>query len=155
MCWCQSVPPTCPPCIYPPTHTHPSPPIPPPSELLDGLLEPVAEDRLTAQEAIDIATGKAAKRRKSAVSAAAASQGSAAQRTVQMSDGSVVRVMGGGGAARPMMMGVKKPAGTRVQLERSTNRLDIEIPPEGLNGGSVGTGLFAVAWNAFVAVSSR
>lgn len=28
------------------------------SELLDGLLEPLAEDRLTPQEAIDVVTGR-------------------------------------------------------------------------------------------------
>lgn len=36
-------------------------------------------------------------------------------------------------------------------LEKSPGRLDIEIPPEGVNSSSIGTGLFAVAWNAFVA----
>jgi hypothetical protein len=46
---------------------------------------------------------------------------------------------------------VRKPAGTRVVLDRSAARLDIDIPPEGLSGSSLGTGLFAVAWNAFVA----
>jgi hypothetical protein len=138
----------------PPPHHH-QPPTQTQSELLDGLLEPVAEDRLTAQEAIDVATGKAARRRKSAAASAAAARPAESQavRTMRMPDGSVVRMMGQGGAARPLMRGVKKPAGTRVQLERSGARLDIEIPPEGLNGGSVGTGLFAVAWNAFVAVS--
>ena len=70
-----------------------------------------------------------------------------------MPDGSVVNVVGGGGVARPLARGVKKPAGTRVQLERSGGRLDIEIPPEGFTGSSFGTGLFAIAWNAFVAVS--
>jgi hypothetical protein len=38
-----------------------------------------------------------------------------------------------------------------VQLSASAGKLDIEIPPEGLSGGSIGTGLFALAWNAFVA----
>lgn len=124
-------------------------------ELLDGLLEAVSEDRLTAQEAIDIATGKAAKRRKKAAarsaSAATAAGAAAGERIVTMPDGSVVKIMGPGAAARPLPRNVKKPAGTRVQLSRSGGRLDVEIPPEGLNGGSVGTGLFAVAWNAFVA----
>jgi hypothetical protein len=46
---------------------------------------------------------------------------------------------------------VKKPAGSRVQLTNTSGRLDIEIPPQGLSGANIGTGLFAVAWNAFVA----
>jgi hypothetical protein len=132
--------------LFPPCH---------PPELLDGLLEPLAEDRLTAQEAIDIATGKAAKRRKRAASGGvvpSAVAASAPVRTMRMPDGSVVRIMGAGDAARPLLRNVKKPAGTRVVLERSPGRLDIEIPPEGLNSGSLGTGIFAVAWNAFVAV---
>ena len=127
------------------------------SELLDGLLEPVAEDRLSAQEAIDIATGKAAKRRSKAAARASSALGAAGagagERTMRMPDGSIVKVVGGG-AVRPLPRGVKKPAGTRVVLDRSPGRLDLEIPPEGLSGNSVGTGVFAVAWNAFVAVSA-
>ena len=132
------------------------------AELLDGLLEPLAEDRLTAQEAIDVATGRAAKRRKRAAAQQQQSSSSSQQqqqqagaslaRTMTMPDGSVVRVMGPAGAVRPLPRGVRKPAGTRVLLDRSAGRLDVEIPPEGLSGGSVGTGLFAIVWNAFVAV---
>lgn len=133
-------------------HDCPHPPIQT-SELLDGLLEPLAEDRLTAQEAIDIATGKAAKRRRQASAASSkAVPAAGGERTMTMPDGSIVRIMGPGAVARPLLRDVRKPAGTRVQLEKSANRLDIEIPPEGLSSGSVGTGLFAVAWNAFVAV---
>lgn len=125
------------------------------AELLDGLLEPVAEDRVSAQEAIDVATGKAAKRRKQAARAGGGSNALGApalQRTVTLPDGSVVSMVGGGGVARPLARGARKPAGTRVQVQRGSGRLDVEIPPEGLSGNSVGTGLFAVAWNAFVAV---
>ncbi|KAI8466261.1 MAG: kinase-like domain-containing protein [Monoraphidium minutum] len=126
-------------------------------ELLDGLLEPVAEDRMAAQEAIDIATGKAAKRRRRAAEQGAAAGGRAGaaggggQRMVTLADGSVVQVTGPGGAGRPLPRGVRKPAGTRILLDRAPGRLDVEIPPEGLSGNSMGTGVFAVAWNAFVA----
>lgn len=130
------------------------------SELLDGLLEPVAEDRASAQEAIDVATGRAAQRRKRAAAAAPSQQSKQQQqqqegRMVRMPDGSVVRVMGAGGAAmaRPLPRSVRKPAGTRVVIDRSAGRLDVEIPPDGLSGNSVGTGIFALVWNAFVAVS--
>ena len=48
--------------------------------------------------------------------------------------------------------GARKPAGTRVRLERTPGRLDVEIPPEGLaSSNTVGQGLFALAWNGFVA----
>ena len=46
---------------------------------------------------------------------------------------------------------VRKPAGSRVQLSAAGGKLDIDIPPEGLSSNNIGTGLFAVAWNAFVA----
>ncbi|KIZ02988.1 serine/threonine protein kinase, partial [Monoraphidium neglectum] len=124
-------------------------------ELLDGLLEPQAEDRVTAQEAIDIATGKAARRRMTAtIGRESMAQNAASvgvKRTVTLPDGSVVEIMGSGAAGRPLPRNVKRPTGTRVVLDRTAGRLDLEIPPEGISGNSVGTGVFAVAWNAFVA----
>lgn len=47
---------------------------------------------------------------------------------------------------------MRKPAGTRVVLKRSAAKLDIEVPPQGMTGGTLATGGFAVAWNAFIAV---
>ncbi|WIA18005.1 hypothetical protein OEZ85_009492 [Tetradesmus obliquus] len=118
-------------------------------ELLDGLLEPLAEDRLTPQEAIDVATGKAAKRRKKAAAAAAQQAGAAAAAgqagMVRLRDGSLYR------PANMPSKPVRKPAGSRVQLSAAGGKLDIDIPPEGLSSNNIGTGLFAVAWNAFVA----
>lgn len=46
---------------------------------------------------------------------------------------------------------VRKPAGSRVQVSSTSGKLDIDIPPEGLSGSNIGTGLFALAWNGFVA----
>lgn len=46
---------------------------------------------------------------------------------------------------------VHRPAGSRVELENTAGKLDIDIPPQGLGGSNIGTGLFALAWNAFVA----
>lgn len=64
-------------------------------ELLDGLLEPVAEDRFTPQEAINVATGRAAKRRKTAAAAAAAAvkqpQAASQGQVVRLPDGSLFR----------------------------------------------------------------
>lgn len=47
------------------------------AELLDGLLEPLAEERLTPQQAIDIVTGRTERRRRKlqASTAAAAAAG--------------------------------------------------------------------------------
>jgi hypothetical protein len=55
------------------------------------------------------------------------------------------------GLARPGRL-VAKPAGTRVLLDRTSTRLDIQVPPKGLGVDMAFTGAFAVAWNAFVAV---
>lgn len=46
---------------------------------------------------------------------------------------------------------VRKPAGSRVVLDKSGSKLDIDVPPQGLGSSTIGTGLFALAWNAFVA----
>lgn len=46
---------------------------------------------------------------------------------------------------------VRKPAGSRVVLENTGGKLDIDVPPQGLGSSNIGTGLFALAWNAFVA----
>lgn len=115
------------------------------SELLDGLLEPLAEDRLTPQEALDIVTGKAAKRRKRAAEQQQAAAAAAPRSVVRLPDGSLYRP--------PSMPSgpVRKPAGSRVSLESSGGKLDIDIPPQRLSSSNVGTGLFALAWNAFVA----
>ncbi len=43
-------------------------------------------------------------------------------------------------------------AGSRVELEKSGARLDIVIPAKGLSTDTAFTGVFAIAWNAFVAV---
>jgi hypothetical protein len=57
-------------------------------------------------------------------------------------------------ACRPPSMPtgpVRKPAGSRITAENTAGKLDIDIPPQGLGGSNIGTGLFALAWNAFVA----
>jgi hypothetical protein len=46
---------------------------------------------------------------------------------------------------------VRRPAGSRVVLDETAGRLDIDIPPQPLGSANIGTGLFALAWNAFVA----
>ncbi|HIK04275.1 MAG TPA: serine/threonine protein kinase [Trichormus sp. M33_DOE_039] len=43
-----------------------------------------------------------------------------------------------------------KPAGSRIQLIKSWDTLDILIPPVGLQPWILFTGLFAIAWNSFI-----
>ncbi|CAM6123161.1 unnamed protein product [Calypogeia fissa] len=50
---------------------------------------------------------------------------------------------------------LKRPAGTKVDLQRAVNGLEITIPPVGFTAEAVGTGTFAVAWNAFVALWTK
>lgn len=159
--------------------------------LLDGMLEPLVEDRLTAQEALDLIDGKvwgcawglawtwgqgmsrggsrvaeppsnstqARTHRPSRPAGAPSTQTKARpkparsaapspQTVVMLPDG---RVYGLPQQQLPAAGKVRKPAGSRVQLTRTSGKLDIEIPPEGISGSSVSTGVFAVVWNAFVA----
>lgn len=98
------------------------------TQLLDGLLEPVAEDRLTAEQAIDLLSGRALHTRPVP---------------------SKVRSQASGAAVDTAP--ARKPAGTRVILERIPNRLDVTIPPKGLlNLEAASSAGFAVVWNAFV-----
>lgn len=47
---------------------------------------------------------------------------------------------------------LKKPAGTKVQVEREgKTKLLVIVPPTGLNGAALGLGSFAVVWNSFIA----
>lgn len=47
----------------------------------------------------------------------------------------------------------RKPAGSRVMVDRdrSNRLLRVSIPPQGLSGGAVSKGVFAVAWTGFTA----
>lgn len=148
------------------------------AELLEGLLEPLPEDRMTAAEALEVASGvgeQQGRRREQGRrrgdgkplrgGGASARQQDEQQMMVRMPDGSLLPVtsvpIGGkrrGGASLavngnndPLARGARRPAGTRVVLERTAGRLDLEIPPEGLSGQAAGAGLFVLAWNGFVA----
>ncbi|KAG2493916.1 hypothetical protein HYH03_007852 [Edaphochlamys debaryana] len=121
--------------------------------LLDGLLEPLAEDRLTAEEAQRVLQGKPL-----SSSRDKATSGFAARKALrrapppppQSVEEAFLQQMAA--ASRAPAVRVGRPAGTRVQLSSSDSRLDIEIPPRGFTADSAFTGAFAVAWNAFVAI---
>lgn len=103
------------------------------SLLLEGLLEPVPEDRIqNAEEAMRIL------RQESAITR---SQPAWSEKRGSMESQWPTRVRQSG-PRRP-------PAGTKCALKRTPGRLLIEMPPAGLKGENVGTGLFAVAWNSF------
>lgn len=107
--------------------------------LLEGLLEPVAEDRLTASEALSVIEGSDIKERKAP-----------SRRQV---GGSVAfpsnppRQKGGD----PPVKVTSKPAGSKIKVKKTSGRLEIDIPPSGIGGVDPYTGVFAIAWNAFVA----
>jgi len=46
----------------------------------------------------------------------------------------------------------RRPAGTRVQLQKSRTTLSMEIPPTGFRGETLGIGLFALFWNGGILV---
>lgn len=93
--------------------------------LVDGLLEPLTEDRLSASEALSLLR--------------------AAPDTARQE-----RPRRGGGSRKDLAPG--QPAGSRAILKRRGKTLELEIPPAGLTSDSLFTGAFAVAWNAFVAI---
>ncbi|GMH36972.1 hypothetical protein BSKO_04845 [Bryopsis sp. KO-2023] len=91
-------------------------------DLLEGLLEPLPEDRISARDALQLLKPEESRN----------------QRTNRM----------GGRVKRKRKN--PQPAGSRCQVEKSRSRLVVEVPPAGFTGDSVMTGSFAVAWNAFV-----
>ncbi|MEW5312551.1 MAG: hypothetical protein WDW38_004178 [Sanguina aurantia] len=130
------------------------PSFPPPTPLwgtlLDGLLEPVAEDRLTAQEALDVLQGKARVTTQATRSRARReSELDPPARSAREARGVLARqdALGRSGVAFQL----SRPAGSRVVLERTAGRLDINIPPKGMGADTLFTASFALAWNAFVA----
>jgi hypothetical protein len=46
----------------------------------------------------------------------------------------------------------RRPAGTRVHLQKSQTQLFMEIPPTGFRGETLGIGLFALFWNGGILV---
>jgi hypothetical protein len=45
---------------------------------------------------------------------------------------------------------VRKPGGSKIQLTKNWDSLEIIIPPSGFHPSIVLTGLFAIAWNSFI-----
>ncbi|GFR48227.1 hypothetical protein Agub_g10088, partial [Astrephomene gubernaculifera] len=127
--------------------------------LLDGLLEPLAEERLTAQEARRLLlqgeepqgptsrSSRSGFNRRRAATELATSPSSYLQSAATSSATSTLST-----APAPLPAPPARPAGTRVQLQRSGGRLEVIIPPKGLTTDIALTGTFALAWNAFVAV---
>lgn len=137
--------------------------------LLQGLLEPILEDRITSDEGLAILEGRGAARRTLPTeepdkgsnirggwvrSRKAGGVEGNAPVFIRLPDGSVMKLPGNRQEYRPTAAPQKapsRPVGTRVKLEKGPTRLEIEVPPEGFTGSSLSTGLFAVVWNAFVA----
>lgn len=109
--------------------------------VLDGLLEPLVEDRMSGSEALAVLQGQEVP--KPSLSSFAKKRRSKGLSRVD--DEMSRRGLIASGSA-------PKPQGTRVILERSTNRLDFCIPAKGLGMDTAFTGAFAIAWNSFVAI---
>jgi serine/threonine protein kinase len=139
--------------------------------LVEGLLEPVLEDRLSAEEALNIISGKGFRKTSAAggVTGGMSSIGGARKRSGGSVGGSIFRnsnsaslQQGSRGRESPAFLdprpssgstglSLRKPPGSRIQVKKKGPRLEIEIPPAKFDGNSAATGAFAVAWNAFVA----
>jgi hypothetical protein len=91
------------------------------ADWLDGLLEPLIEDRFqSAAAALDALTQPLTTRRRT-----------------------------GTRDAEPGLVR-HQPSGSKVKLSRSRRRLSIEIPPTGLRGEAAGIAFFALVWNGFM-----
>ncbi|GIL85278.1 hypothetical protein Vretimale_10750 [Volvox reticuliferus] len=131
--------------------------------LLDGLLEPLAEDRLTAAEARQVLQGKPPPERFDVSRGGRSTIGFAKRKAPQsqqrmpppppatLQEAYLQQALAT--SSRPPSP-VGRPAGTRVELQISPDgsRLDVVIPPRGFTMDTAFTGTFALAWNAFVAV---
>lgn len=95
--------------------------------VVDGLLEPLVEDRLSAAEALEMLT----------------QQDEQSQSVAVQSDRQSASSSG--------RFKFRQPAGSRCTVKRSGTKLSVEIPPAKLGSEQAYTGAFAIAWNAFVA----
>ncbi|CAM9357772.1 unnamed protein product, partial [Scytosiphon promiscuus] len=117
--------------------------------LLTGLLEPFPEDRLSAKQSLHLL------RDGLIPDLPAASDGSVAggERNGEgavADDVGAPQIAGGGQGGGGGLFGQRQPAGARASIRREGGTLVVEIPPEGLSGGAVSVGAFAVAWNSIV-----
>ena len=133
--------------------------------VVEGLLEPVLEDRLTADEALGLLTGKG----RTTIPRTTAMAQSSSDRSSTMGGGRAIRGSVFGGRDRipevqelpqPAFLELRrsgpgsvlrKPPGSRIQVAKKGPKLIIDIPPAKFDGSSAATGSFAIAWNAFVA----
>lgn len=142
-------------------------------ELVDGLLEPVAEDRLSAEEALGVVRGdndykrggtsnnnnsssssssrQVEGRRKRSTGEIRGSRFSPPpppQQQQQQQQPSLTTIGGGRNKLAPR----RQPVGSNIIVQKKGRRLTIDIPPAGIGGTDIATGAFAIAWNAFVAI---
>ena len=93
------------------------------ADWLDGLLEPLVEDRFpSAEAALDALTNPLLTSRRGLSHHPNA----------------------------PLVL--HQPSGSKVKLSRSRRRLSLSIPPNGLRGEAAGVALFALFWNSFIFV---
>jgi len=132
--------------------------------LVEGLLEPVAEDRLSAEEALGVVRGDDSYRRGRMSSSSAnsrqvegrrrrstgeitGSRFSQPQQQQQQQPG-LTAIAGNSNKVVPR----RQPVGSNITIQKKGRLLTIDIPPAGIGGTDMATGAFAIAWNAFVAI---
>ncbi|MEH1768304.1 MAG: serine/threonine-protein kinase [Nostoc sp.] len=59
-------------------------------------------------------------------------------------------VSSGYGDSNDLTIQVSKPGGSKIQLTKNADSLEIIVPPAGFDSSIVFTGLFAIAWNSFI-----
>lgn len=114
--------------------------------VVEGLLEPVVEDRLGADAALAILSGRRPARSGGSVGGRAFSGGQPQQQRPREQEYVPPRGMGAGKALLR-----RKPPGSRIRVVKKGPKLEIDIPPARFDGSTAATGAFALAWNAFVA----
>jgi eukaryotic-like serine/threonine-protein kinase len=146
-------------------------------DMVEGLLEPVLEDRLSAEEALNILTGitnsGVQKASRNGSRNGGGGNGSARKRSDGAVGGSVFgsnssynntapSYLQQGSRESPSFvdprrfsgttgMTLRKPPGSRIEVTKKGPRLEIKIPPARFDGDTAANGAFAIAWNAFVA----
>jgi serine/threonine protein kinase len=135
--------------------------------LVEGLLEPVAEDRLSAEEALGVVRGDSYRRGQMSSSSGNSrqvegrrwrstgeligskfSQPQQQQQQQQQQQPGLTAIGGNSNKVVPR----RQPVGSNITVLKKGRLLTINIPPAGIGGTDMATGAFAIAWNAFVAI---
>lgn len=105
--------------------------------LLESLLEPIPEDRLSPTEALELLSS---------------SPGQGVGPAVLQQHGETAALQDERNGPGTSEVASRPPTGSRLRIVRRGPRLEIEIPPARFSADALSMATFAVAWNAFVGV---